>query len=652
MRLARAGGIREILAPEQLGALATTPFPLHWQPAQLTRERTRSLWDYLRQEVHIEEITPEWVVAHLDEEFLCAAEDSWLIRFYAFLEQSPTLWRAARGRFEQPGIARSMPLIRLEDGSHVAPFDTDGKANAYLPGAAPSDYPTVRRAIADDRVARAFLIKLGLQEPDAVDEVLEKVLPRYGTGHGVAVDQNAHDVDLICRALRSASGQRRTHLVAKLASTAFLAARNAHTSAVSYREPTECYWHDDELAHYFQPCVDAWFLLDRYEKNRPELTELGVAPQVRITARSSNSIGHVILRNWHSDHSRGLHGFDPDLRIAGLDEALASPDPRRSEYVWNRLLAPYADRLQGTVESSSRQDYISGTSKHQATAAHRMATERAWLPSQDGTYAAPRHLLLDDLPPGFNRHAGLADALGMIKSVVEQASTELGIPLDLLIYLAGNPDALRAAEEGFRAAPTRSPASPESPRPMLDFTAELQIAFTKNTKNLPLEEEDGARGNGQVGAPDMRRERTAAIIKDALATLSSTWLNRAFPRAVICSPSMLGRPSPPDQNSAQSALPSACPTLSRPPPSNDDCWRCSARAGPRTRPLISALWTKLVTCSTYASNSAGARVSRPPPRQATYFWPDVSRASKPTTTGWCGVSRNGSPPPWIRGSPG
>jgi hypothetical protein len=164
VRMARAGGIRELFSPTQLGALAGAPGPVYWQPAQLTRERTRTLWDYLRQEIGIEEVTPEWVVAHLGEDFLHDADDSWLIRLYAFLEQSPALWRAARNTYERPGPARTMPLVRLEDGSQVTPFGEDGRPNAYLPGSAPSDYPAVRRVIAVHRDARSFLTALGLKD--------------------------------------------------------------------------------------------------------------------------------------------------------------------------------------------------------------------------------------------------------------------------------------------------------------------------------------------------------------------------------------------------------------------------------------------------------------------------------------------------------
>ena len=337
----------------------------------------------------------------------------------------------------------------------------------------------------------------------------------------VAADQHARDLAVISRALQVTSGQRRAALLAQLRPAAFLLAHTAGQPDFAYRAPAECYWPDEDLEYYFQPCPDGWFLHNRYAEHRRELTELGVADQVRVTARTGNSSGHIVLRDAWGEHRRGLNGFDPDLHISGLDAALANPDPRRSVYVWNRLLAPRADRLRGTVEFASRQEYINSERREQDTQPHRIAATRAWLPTPDGGYATPRELTIDELPPDFIRHNGLADTLGMITSAVQQASTELGIPLNLLLYLADHPDALaevsRAAAKAL-SAPGPPPGMPEAPASPVDFAARLQDAFTKLAEHSDEDEDnDSFRRHGQVGAPTMRRGRTAAAIKDAQA---------------------------------------------------------------------------------------------------------------------------------------
>ena len=68
-------------------------------------------------------MTPEAVVSRLTAEFLAARSDEWIVSFYWFLYQHPALWQEP-GHPRRPGRASSVePIIRLEDGAQVAPFD-------------------------------------------------------------------------------------------------------------------------------------------------------------------------------------------------------------------------------------------------------------------------------------------------------------------------------------------------------------------------------------------------------------------------------------------------------------------------------------------------------------------------------------------------
>ena len=95
---------------------------------------TPVLWHYLRAETGIAVITPEDVVTSATSEFLAAQPDEWVTRLYAFLYLFASLWKAPRFPGEEPGPARTRPVIRLEDGRHVAPFDADDHPAVYLPG--------------------------------------------------------------------------------------------------------------------------------------------------------------------------------------------------------------------------------------------------------------------------------------------------------------------------------------------------------------------------------------------------------------------------------------------------------------------------------------------------------------------------------------
>jgi len=226
LALADGAGLRELLSPGQLGALDGAGRPRAFAHESITADGTPDLWRYLREEIGVAEVTPESFVASLDAGFLAAQPDTWIRRLYAFLHQHLALWRAPDYPGEEPGPARSKPIIRLEDGSQVPPFDADGRPAAYLPdaadvpgpagtdlpgqgglpGAAGTRLPTVRRAIARFADARHFLEALQLGEPDAVAEVLGNVLPRYAGLDVTQLDPAQHEADLerVARALAEA----------------------------------------------------------------------------------------------------------------------------------------------------------------------------------------------------------------------------------------------------------------------------------------------------------------------------------------------------------------------------------------------------------------------------------------------------------------
>ena len=521
IRLARSAALRELLTPEQLGALAGTAEPLQWQPTRLTRERNRELWDYLRDVVDIEELDAEWLVGQLDRRFLEVAQDAWLVALYRFLAQTPALWRKPRPPWNRPGPARALPLIRLDDGRHVAPFGANGRPQAYLPGPTPSSFPTVRARIAANAEARAFLEELGLSEPDAVDEVLEYVVLRYRDGaDAIGPDQHEVDLDKIIRAIQTATRRRRDALAEVLRDTPFLQCRPAGSGKLSYRSPSQAYWPQEDLRHYLLPSKLGWFLHERYRVYQQELSLLGVSDGARVLALPPNAHGHVVIRADWGAHSRGLHGFDPGLRIAGLEAAVTHPDRRRSAYVWNRLLLPYASRLRGIVESSGRQDYSNSRSVETMSKALKTAVSHPWLPTPAGEFVEPAKLSLDDLPRDFEPSPALADALGMVSSAIVQVSTELNLSVATLRFLAENPDAAaeldqmrQRQEQRSRAeTPTGASLTPQG------YVAALEDAFDKPAEHdKPELGHEITSSTGQVGAPAVRRQRTQEDIREDLA---------------------------------------------------------------------------------------------------------------------------------------
>ncbi len=455
LKLAHTTDLPGLLDADQLGTLYGAGGPAWFADKSITESGTPVLWRYLRDEIGIEEVTAGSVVANLSREFLQAQPDEWIVRLYAFLFTDSALWRAPRSPAESGGAARARPIIRLEDGSQVAPFDAADRPAAYLPGPVPSNLPTVRRTVAGSPAARQFLDALNLTEPDVVAEVLELILPRYDRMDFAELDLAEHDADLdrvVC-AVDEAGAGRRAELLERLRQTAFLIGENAATGEQRLMAPPGLYQRAKDLEVYFDANPGIWFAADRYGPWLVQLRGMGVRQAVEVRARTPDPLGYVTITVAFGRNERGLDGFDPDSDVDGLDFALRHPSHDRSEYVWNVLLSPNRHLIAGAVERSVLQSF-SDSSRENVTSAIGMAAEReAWLPGRDGTFRRPAELSLDDLPPTYTRDEGLARALHMLRPVVAEAARQLGIPPEVLWGLGARPDLVAMIERELGGQP-------------------------------------------------------------------------------------------------------------------------------------------------------------------------------------------------------
>jgi hypothetical protein len=443
--LAAGTEVLRLLDPGQLGALSGAERPVWFADPAISERGTPVLWRYLRDEIGLDEITPEAVVSRMTEDFLTGQDDRWIARLYRFLAGYPSLWPAAGAQ----------PVIRLEDGRQVPAFDGAGHPAVYLPGPAPTSLPTVKRAIADSPAARPFLAALQLTVPDLVAEVLEIVLPRYREPDIAALDEGRHDADveLVARALDEAAAGRRAELLESVTATPFLIGENAATGEQALLPPPRLYQRAKDLEAYFEGNPGVWFARDGYGPWLVQLRAMGVRPEVEVRARTPNAAGYVPVTVDFGRNERGLDGFDPDAEIDGLDFALAHPSHARSEYVWNVLLAPNRRLVAGAVERSVLTTFADSVVTAARSRVGEAAAREAWLPGRDGSFRAPGELSLDDLPPTYTRDEGLAQALGMLRPVVSEAARQLGVPAEVLWGLSERPDLVALVERELGQQP-------------------------------------------------------------------------------------------------------------------------------------------------------------------------------------------------------
>ncbi len=458
--LPASAGLRELLAPEQLGWLGRAADRQAFAAGEISPEETPLLWRYLRDEAGAREVTPSTLIGALTGEFLALQPDDWICRFYQFLYQHSSLWQGP----ESPVTGK--PIIRLSDGSQALPFNGAGRPAAYLPGPVTTQLPTVKPGIAGHQEAHRFLAALGFAEADVVAEVIDHVLPRYAGAGADTLDLAQHeaDLELAARALDQAAHAEHELLVGQLARTTFLIGENAATGQVRLMCPADLYQRTAGLELYFAGNPAAWFAADRYGPWRAQLRGMGVSQEVRLMARPADQLGYVVIADEFARHERGLAGFDPAASLDGLEFALDHPSAARSEFVWNFLLLPNSALIAGIVERSPRPGFADASRERSVSLLGKAAMAAAWLPAPDGTFARPADTDLADLPVTFASDEGLARALGMTRTAVDEANSQLGFPPDFLRRLAGQADLVELVErELIRREASGGPPGPPLP---------------------------------------------------------------------------------------------------------------------------------------------------------------------------------------------
>ena len=442
-KLARGDAIRNLLNHNQLGTLfSQSNDTVKWLSSEITEDQTPNLWQYLMNlEVEDFAVIPDTFARRLSKSFLSTQSDEWFIKFYKFLSARSALWRAPRD------VLRTKPILRLQDGEHVNPFQEDNSPNAYLPIGRNIDtsFPIVKIELSEDEEALKFLMDLGIQKWDIVEEVIRYVLPKYRSDYlTVPTEDYKNDFDKIERAYKTDSKEKRDRLRQALLKVPFILTESPDIGSPIYHSPDQVYFPTNELRSYFEGNDSCAFVnLDEYSPFAHELfQDLGVTASVRVERKERNFQNHVIIQNRRGQHVRGLDGFDYNISVDGLEHAIHNPTPLKSAFIWNQIAIRNADCIKGIVEEATKQDYSNRTSEERISNSFgRLLMNTMWLPDSDGNMHKPEELGLDDLPESFERDEKLANELGMKKDDVAKLAEAIGVSVERIEYLRDNPEA-------------------------------------------------------------------------------------------------------------------------------------------------------------------------------------------------------------------
>ena len=438
-RLARTQELRELFNPGQLAALLNRREDVHWLSGEITRDSAATLRNYLLYELKVGELTPELILSGLTKSFLEAQSDAWILKLYEFLGGQSALMRQGR--------ISNLPLVRLEDGSHVVAM-LNGQPQAFLPSAIKTDFPTVPREVSKTAKSLEFLRTLGLTEPDAVDDVVRNVIPKYMKE---AVDADGEEYEADIRRMVNAFGTehrgQREKLIAALTEAAFVMSIDAGGGAQYVSKPIDVYLATERLKELFAGVPGVMLVDDSYsclkgEDVRDLLEACGAVRYLRpiwVSSLSARERLELRVQAGHAETS-GQKDRINDWTLLGLEPFLDTltqlgREERRSKarVLWEELANLEDRRGKGVFTAEyTWTHYGSYRSTFDAAFVRKLnATE--WVPDRDGQLHKPHLVLFDSL--GWAANPFLSSKIPFKPPILDQLAKEAGIEpgvLDLL----------------------------------------------------------------------------------------------------------------------------------------------------------------------------------------------------------------------------
>ena len=462
-KIARTQELRELLSSEQVAVLFGSGV-VAWLSGEITENKAPEIRDYLMNVLSIEEITPIKLLQRLSKPFLETQTDEWMLRFYEFLRGQGA---ALHGSLDK------IPLIRLADGTHVMARN-NGIANAFLPSAIATSFPTMRRTVCATPEVRNFLNSLGITEPDPVDDVIRNILPKYQQVE-VDVDEDAYaaDIERIRSAFSTDSTAQKEKLRTALRSTEFVMVVDTGNGQEYVSTPGEVYIATDRLQQLFAGVPDIFMVDNQYaclrgEDIRDLLVSCG-ASRYLVPQKIQSNLGNAEktqIRREAGLERASWENEPEDFTLRGLPQLLVFLPTLKSEegaarvkMLWEALAD--LESLRGTAAfyGTYKWSYSHETRTARFDAAFiKQLNQFAWVPNSEGELVAPKFVVFDSL--GWKLNPFLQSKIAFKPPIIDQLAKEAGLEPALIDQLR-KLGITNVADLTARLKPTNPPSQPE-----------------------------------------------------------------------------------------------------------------------------------------------------------------------------------------------
>lgn len=448
-RCALLGGtqeLRNLFSTAQLKEIYDEEHELAWLSNEITQNQTPDLHLYLRNELKITEVGANVIIQQLGQAFLESQPDNWILKLYEFLNRQRYLWSRLA----------NIPLIRLEDGSHVRP-KINGQPQAFLPSKNKTSFSTVRGSVCSSEEALSFLKSLELEEPNPVDDVIMNILPRYREGNVDITNTNyADDIARMIKAYNTDSKKQRERLVEELKTTRFVRSVNSGNGSKKWSTPGDMYLPTGRLRKLFNGIEAVLFVDDSYAcltggQLRGMMEACGAVQHLRLIPltydqKDLNIWGEKLseLRKQKGQaetsgrNDRFLDYGCPELKnlLALLSTLPVEEQRAKTKLLWEELIQLKNHRGETFFAGRYSWHYHRPYNNTCDAAFVSLLNNSEWVPDTEGNLQRPESILFDSL--GWETDPFLESKIRFKPPIIEQLAQEVGIEPEVLDIIKGH----------------------------------------------------------------------------------------------------------------------------------------------------------------------------------------------------------------------
>ncbi|MCL2284720.1 MAG: DUF3883 domain-containing protein [Fibromonadales bacterium] len=351
----------------------------HWLSKEIT-EKYLHLYNYLRHSLGIEYVTPDKFANRIDENFLHKQSDDWFIKFYIFLNNGRNaLWRETPN---PEGVLRSKPILRLEDNTLKTP-----KEEVFLPiENSVSNCPMIKSSIATNEEALAFLKVLGLDKPEPIDDIIQRIFPKYKTTPYVSEAEYKNDLNSILTILKDETQDEKNKLKGRLQNLMVI-----KCSDEKFRKPSDVYCNNENMKKWFKYSSNIHFANNILNNCDWKLFNVADLPRKILLNTLPNGVQKAYFPRYNAKEYK-IENYDLD----GLNDFIININPDDSQIIANVIVSKfYVDRR--LFDGEQDYSYNGPKKSYFKNNIHQILNNSKWILGNDGKLYEPKGIIAEDI---------------------------------------------------------------------------------------------------------------------------------------------------------------------------------------------------------------------------------------------------------------